>query len=384
MSETSNVLLSDQEIMIRETARKVACEVVAASAAERDRSGAWPRSELQTVGELGFLGMHVPEEYGGSGATFPEYCLAIEAFAAADAGFATILHVHNGLAGCVAQAGTEAQKRKYLPDMASGKTIVAGLLTEPQAGSDTAAFRTTARREDGHYVLNGSKQFISNGNEAGVALAIAAVTETPEGKKGPSLFIVDPHAPGYNVTRIEEKLGQRSAQVAAIQLDEHRVPLANLIGDEGSGYKRVMGMLSEGRIGIAAVACGVARAALEAAVQYANEREAYGAPIMKLQGVAFDLADMAMQVDVAFQYMMHAARLQAAGVHCAKEASIAKLFASEIAEKVCSDAIQIHGGYGYLSDFPVERYYRDARVTKIYEGTSHIQKVIISRSLAGR
>ncbi|MEC5408516.1 acyl-CoA dehydrogenase family protein [Paraburkholderia sp. MPAMCS5] len=378
------MLLSEQEVMIRDAARKVAQEVVASTAAQRDRNCAWPSSELRAAGELGFLGMHVPAEYGGSALTFPEYCLAIEEFAAADAGFATILHVHNGLAGCVAQAGTEAQKRRYLPDMASGKTIVAGLLTEPQAGSDTAAFRTTARREGDHYVLNGSKQFISNGNEAGVGIAIAAVTETPEGRLGPSLFIVDPRAPGYNVTRVEEKLGQRSAHVAAIQLDNHRVPVDNLIGEEGSGYKRVMGMLSEGRIGIAAVACGVARAALEAAVKYAKEREAYGGPLIKLQGVAFDLADMATQVEVAYQFMLHAARLQAAGVHCAKEASMAKLFASEIAEKVCSDAIQIHGGYGYLTDFPVERYYRDARVTKIYEGTSHIQKVIISRSLAGR
>ncbi|WP_218133531.1 acyl-CoA dehydrogenase family protein [Paraburkholderia sartisoli] len=378
------MLLSEQEVMIRDAARKVAQEVVAATAAARDRTSAWPTSELKAVGELGFLGMHVPEEYGGSGATFPEYCLAIEEFAAADAGFATILHVHNGLAGAVVHGGNEAQKRKYLPDMASGKTIVAGLLTEPQAGSDTAAFRTTARREGDHYVLNGSKQFISNGNEAGVGLALAAVTETPEGTKGPSLFIVDPRTPGYNVTRIEEKLGRRSAHVAAIQLDDHRVSTENLLGEEGGGYKRVMGMLSEGRIGIAAVACGVARAALEAAVKYAREREAYGAPIIKLQGVAFDLADMATQVDVAFQYMLFAARLQAAGVPCAKEASMAKLFASEIAEKVCSGAIQIHGGYGYLTDFPVERFYRDARVTRIYEGTSHIQKVIIARSLGSR
>lgn len=384
MSDTSTVLLSEQETMIRDAARKVAQEVVAATAAERDRSSAWPRSELKAVAELGFLGMHVPEEYGGSAATFPEYCLAIEEFAAADAGFATILHVHNGLAGVVAHAGSEAQKRKYLPGMASGETIVAGLLTEPQAGSDTGAFRTTARREGDHYVLNGSKQFISNGNEAGVGIAITAITETPEGKKGPSLFIVDPRAPGYTVTRVEEKLGQRSAHVAAIQLDDHRVPAEDLIGEEGAGYKRVMGMLSEGRIGIAAVACGVARAALEAAVQYAKEREAYGGPIINLQGVAFDLADMATQVDVAHQFMLHAARLQQAGVPCAKEASMAKLFASEIAEKVCSGAIQIHGGYGYLTDFPVERYYRDARVTKIYEGTSHIQKVIISRSLGAR
>ncbi|MBN3755610.1 acyl-CoA dehydrogenase [Paraburkholderia sp. Tr-20389] len=384
MSDTSAVLLNEQEVMIRDAARRVAQDIVAATAAERDRTSAWPRNELKAAGEMGFLGMHVPEEYGGSAATFPEYCLAIEEFAAADAGFATIVHVHNGLAGAVAQGGTEAQKRKYLPDMASGKTIVAGLLTEPQAGSDTAAFRTTARREGDHYVLNGSKQFISNGNEAGVGLAIAAITETPEGKKGPSLFIVDPRAPGYNVTRVEEKLGQRSAHVAAIQLDDHRVPAENLVGEEGGGYKRVMGMLSEGRIGIAAVACGVARAALEAAVKYAQEREAYGAPIIKLQGVAFDLADMATQVDVAYHYMLHAARLHAAGVPCAKEASMAKLFASEIAEKVCSEAIQIHGGYGYLTDFPVERYYRDARVTKIYEGTSHIQKVIIARNLGSR
>lgn len=384
MSDTSAVLLNEQEVMIRDAAREVAQGIVAATAAERDRTSAWPRDELKAVGELGFLGMHVPEEYGGSAATFPEYCLAIEAFAAADAGFATIVHVHNGLSGALAQGGTEAQKRRYLPDMASGKTIVAGLLTEPQAGSDTAGFRTTARRDGDHYVLNGSKQFISNGNEAGVGLAIAAVTETPEGRKGPSLFIVDPRAPGYVVTRVEEKLGQRSAHVAAIQLDNHRVPAENLVGEEGGGYKRVMGMLSEGRIGIAAVACGVARAALEAAVQYAHEREAYGAPIIKLQGVAFDLADMATQVDVAYQYTLHAARLHAAGVPCAKEASMAKLFASEIAEKVCSGAIQIHGGYGYLTDFPVERYYRDARVTKIYEGTSHIQKVIIARNLGAR
>jgi len=384
MSDTSAVLLSEQEVMIRDAARKVAQEVVAATAAERDRTGAWPRAELKAVSELGFLGMHIPEEYGGSGATFPEYCLSIVEFAAADAGFATILHVHNGLAGVIAQAGNEAQKRKYLPAAASGETIVAGLLTEPQAGSDTNAFRTSARREGDHYVLNGSKQFISNGNEAGIGVCIAASTETPEGKKGPSLFIVDAKAPGYVVARVEEKLGQRSAQVAAIQLDNLRVPAEDLIGEEGTGYKRVMSMLSEGRIGIAAVACGVARAALEAAVQYAKEREAYGGPIINLQGVAFDLADMSARVEVATQYMMHAARLQQAGVPCGKEASIAKLVASEIAEKVCSDAIQIHGGYGYLTDFPVERYYRDARVTKIYEGTSHIQKVIISRALGAR
>ncbi|RJG08369.1 acyl-CoA dehydrogenase family protein [Massilia cavernae] len=381
MSDTSAVFLSEQEVMIRDAARKVAREVVAATAAERDRTSAWPRDELRAAAELGFLGMHVPEEFGGAGLSFVEYCLAIEEFAYADAGFATILHVHNGMADMVHRFGTEDQQRKYLRAMTSGEMIAAGLLTEPQAGSDTAAFSTTARREGSHYVLNGSKQFISNGNEAGIAFAIAAFTETPEGRKGASMIIVDPRTPGYNVTRVENKMGQRSAQVAAIQLDNCRVPVENLIGDEGTAYARLMSTLSEGRIGIAAVAVGAARAALDAAVQYAKEREAYGAPIIKLQGVAFDLADMATQVEVAHQFVLHAARLHAAGVPCAKEASMAKLFASEMAEKVCSGAIQIHGGYGYLTDFPVERYYRDVRVTKIYEGTSHIQKVIIARNL---
>ena len=381
MSDTSAVFLSEQEVMIRDAARKVAQEVVAATAAERDRTGAWPHAELKAVAELGFLGMHIPEAFGGAGMSFAEYCLAITEFAAADAGFATILHVHNGMADMLHRYGTQAQKDQYLAAMVSGELIAAGLLTEPQAGSDTAAFRTTARREGDSYVLNGSKQFISNGNEAGIAFAIAAVTNTPEGRKGPSMFIIDPRQPGYTVTRVESKMGQRSAQVAAIQLDNCRVPAANLLAEEGSAYKRLMGTLSEGRIGIAAVAVGAARAALEAAVKYAKEREAYGAPIIHLQGVAFDLADMATRFEVAHTYMLHAARLNQAGVACAKEASIAKLFASEIAEKVCSDALQIHGGYGYLSDFPVERYCRDVRVTKIYEGTSHIQKVIIARNL---
>lgn len=382
MTDTSSALLTEREVMIRDTARKVAQEVVAPTAAQRDRAAAWPGAELRAVAELGFLGMLIPEEYGGSAATFTEYCLAIEEFAAADAGFATILHVHNGMGDKIRRYGTEAQKRKYLPGLASGETIACGLLTEPQAGSDTAGYRATARREGAHYVLNGSKQFISNGSEAKFAIAVTAVTETPEGRKGPSMFIVDPSTPGFKVTRVEEKLGQRSAHVAAITLEDCRVPLENIVGEEGAAYKRMLGGLSQGRIGIAAVAVGVARAALDAAARYAGEREAYGAPIIKLQGVAFDLADMAARVDVARQYMLHVARLNVAGAPCNKEASIAKLFASEMAERVCSEAIQIHGGYGYLADFPVERYYRDARVTRIYEGTSHIQKVIISRNLA--
>ncbi|WP_191833723.1 acyl-CoA dehydrogenase family protein [Pseudomonas fluorescens] len=381
MSDTCATFLSEQEIMIRDSARKVAAEVVAPTAAERDRSAAWPRSELRAVAELGFLGMLIPEAYGGAGASFVEYCLAIEAFAAADTGFATLIHVHNSVGLAVARLGNEAQKRNYLADLASGKRIGAFLLSEPQAGSDTAAFRTQARLEGDHYVLNGSKQFISNGNEAGLGLVLA-VTDKAAGKKGSSLLMVDPQDnPGYVVAAVEHKMGQRSAHVAQIQLDQCRVPVANLLGGEGEGYRNVMGSLSEGRVAIAAVATGTARAALDAAVGYAKEREAYGAPIINLQGVAFDLADMAAQVEVAHHYMVHAARLCEAGVACAKEASVAKLFASEMAEKVCSDALQIHGGYGYLSDFPVERYCRDVRVTKIYEGTSHIQKLIIARGL---
>jgi alkylation response protein AidB-like acyl-CoA dehydrogenase len=381
MSDTSAAFLSEQEIMIRDSARKVAAEVVAPTAAERDRAAAWPRQELKTVGELGFLGMLTPEEYGGSGASFFEYCLAIEEFAAADAGFATLIHVHNSLGFAISKLGTEAQKRRYLPELATGERIGAVLLSEPHAGSDTAAFRTSARREGDHYVLNGSKQFISNGSEAGLAMALC-VTDKTAGKGGSSLLLIDPreHA-GYVVARVEEKLGQRSAHVAQITLDDCRVPADHLLGSEGSGYKAIMGLLSEGRVAIAAVATGAASAALAAAVKYAKEREAYGSPIMKLQGVAFDLAGMAMKVELARQYYRHAARLCHAGAFCGKEASIAKLFASEIAEEVCSDAVQVHGGYGYLNDFPVERYYRDVRVTRIYEGTSHVQKLIISRSL---
>jgi alkylation response protein AidB-like acyl-CoA dehydrogenase len=380
MQDNSGAFLSEQELMIRDSARKVAQEIVATTAAARDRSGAWPREELRAIAELGFLGMHIPEEYGGNKLSFVEYCLTLIELAAADAGFATIVHVHNGMGDWVNRFGTEAQKRRYLPGIASGETIACGLLTEPQAGSDTANFRTTARREGSDYVLNGTKQFISNGSEAGFAFALA-VTDRQAGKRGASLFIVDPKAPGYQVARVEDKLGQRSAHVAQIVLEEHRVPAENLLGEEGSAYARMLAGMSEGRIGIAAVAVGVARAALEAAVKYAKEREAYGAPIIRLQGVAFDLADMATKVEVAHQFVLHAARLHEAGLPCTKEASMAKLFASEMAESVCSDALQIHGGYGYLTDFPVERYFRDARVTKIYEGTSHIQQLIISRCL---
>jgi alkylation response protein AidB-like acyl-CoA dehydrogenase len=380
MTDVSTAFLTEQQILIRDSARRVATEIVAPTAAQRDAASAWPYNELKAMAELGFLGMLIPEEYGGTGAGVLDFCLAQHEFAAVDAGLATIVHVHNFTAMTIAEHGTEEQKRRYLPAMARGESIGAFLLTEPHAGSDTAALRTAARRDGDHYVLNGAKQFISNGSEAGVGV-VFAITDKAAGKRGATTFIIDPKQPGYHVTRIESKLGQHTAHTAQIALEDYQVPAENRLGNEGDGYRTVMGGLADGRIGIAFIAAGAARAALEAAIRYAREREAYGAPIARLQGVAFDLADMAAQVDVAYQYCLYAARLRDAGVNCMKEASIAKLFASEIAEKVCSDALQIHGGYGYLTDFPVERYLRDVRICKIYEGTSHIQKLIISRNL---
>lgn len=374
-------ILTDQQQMVRETARKLARDVIAPGAAERDRTASWPHAELKAMAELGFMGMLIPERYGGSESGFLAYSLALEEFAGADAGVSTIFHVHN-LGGGVplVNAASEEQAQRWLPPMATGERIGAFLLTEPQAGSDTAALRTTARRDGDDYVISGTKQFISNGSEAGVAL-VMAVTDKGAGKRGVTTFIVDPATPGYRVARIEDKLGQRCAHTAQIVLEDVRVPVSDVLGEVGGGYRIAMAGLSDGRIAVAAQAVGIAQAAFEAATRYAGERHAYGGPIMNLQAVSFRLAEMAMKVDVARQYYIHAARLLEAGLPCTREAAIAKLFASEMAESVCSDAIQIHGGYGYLRDFPVERYYRDVRVCKIYEGTSDIQKLIISRHL---
>jgi alkylation response protein AidB-like acyl-CoA dehydrogenase len=377
----SGLFLTDQQRMIRDAARKLAREVLAPTAAERDRTSAWPTAELKILAENGFMGMTIPEEYGGSETGFLGYCLALEEISAADGGLGTIVHVHNlGGAHVINNYGSTEQKRRLLPGMANGEKIGAFLITEPQAGSDTGGLRATARRDGEHYVLNGTKQFISNGSEAGVAIIVAR-TDTAAGKRGFTTFLVEPPAPGYVVSRVEEKYGQRTAHTAQIQLDDLRVPAADAMGAIGAGYGITMSGLSDGRIAVAAQAVGIAQAALDAAVRYAREREVSGKPIMELQGVSFNLADMAAQVDIARQYYIYAAKLLEAGMPCVKEAAIAKLFASEMAEKVCSDALQIHGGYGYLRDFPVERYCRDVRVCKIYEGTSNIQKLIISRNL---
>jgi len=378
--DSADAFLSDDERMIRDAARRVAQEVIAKTAAERDRLRQWPRAELQALADTGFMGMMLPESYGGGALTFLQYCLVIEELAAADCGVSTIVHVHNTTLKMLSDFGTEAQKRRFLPEGARGLRIGASLLTEPQAGSDTAAFRTSARRDGDQWVLNGTKQFISNGSEAGVALAIT-VSDPAAGKRGFTFFVIDPADPAYQVLRVEDKLGQQTAHTAQIRLDDLRVGAEGVLGEVGGGYRLVMSALSDGRIAIAAQAVGVAQAALDAAVRYAREREAYGAPIIELQAVAFKLAEMATQVEAARQLYRHAARLLTAGRPCAKEAAMSKLFASEIAERVCSDALQVHGGYGYLRDFPVERYCRDVRVCKIYEGTSDIQKLIISRNL---
>ena len=375
------MFFSDQQCMIRDLASKIARDVLTPTAAERDRTSTWPTDELRTLAAQGFMGMVIPEEFGGSETGFLAYCLAIEEISAADAGVGTIVHVHSlGAAHIIATHGSAEQKKRLLPAMATGEKIGAFLMTEPQAGSDTSALRATARRDGDDFVLNGAKQFISNGGEAGVAIIIAR-TNPDAGKRGFTTFLVEPPAEGYIVSRVEDKLGQHTAKVAQITLDNLRVPAANVLGAIDGGYGIAMSGLSDGRISIAAQSVGIARAALEAAVQYAHEREVAGKPIFEMQDISFTLADMAAQVDVARQYYIHAARLLEAGLPCAKEASIAKLFASEMAEKVCSEALQIHGGYGYLRDFPVERYYRDVRVCKIYEGTSHIQKLIIARNL---
>lgn len=372
--------LTEQQEIVRQTAEKVAREIIAPTAADRDKSKAWPAEELEALAKLGFMGMMIPEAYGGSDTGFLSYCLALEEISAADCGVGTIFHVHNMSHYPITLFGTEEQKAQYLPPGARGNSIGAWLLTEPHAGSDTAALRTTARRDGDYFVVNGSKQFISNGSEAGTAL-ILAVTDQSAGKRGITAFVVDTATPGYVVTRLEEKLGQHTAHTAQVQLDNLRIPASSVLGEIGGGYRIAMAGLADGRIAVAAQAVGVAKAAVAAAIQYAREREAYGAPIFNLQAISFRLAEMATQMEVARQYYLHAARLLEAGIPCTKEASMAKLFATEMAERVCSDALQVHGGYGYLRDFPVERYCRDVRVTKIYEGTSDIQKVIIARNL---
>ncbi|HWU61335.1 MAG TPA: acyl-CoA dehydrogenase family protein [Ensifer sp.] len=375
------MILDETTEQIRDAVRDFAQERLAPGAAERDTTSRFPREELTEMGALGFLGMLVPEAYGGSDLGTVAYALALEEIAAADGACSTIMSVHSSV-GCVPilRFGTDEQKQRFLPKLASGEWIGGFALTEPQAGSDASAIRTKARRDGDHYVIDGTKQFITSGKN-GNMIIVFAVTDPSAGKKGISAFIVPTDTPGYKVVTVEKKLGLHSSDTCALAFDGMRVPVENRLGEEGEGYRIALANLEGGRIGIASQAVGMARAAFEAARAYAHERKAFGKPIIEQQAIAFKLADMATQIEAARHMVLHAAALKDAGKPCLTEASMAKLFASEMAERVCSDAIQIHGGYGYLSDYPVERIYRDVRICQIYEGTSEVQRLVIARGL---
>jgi butyryl-CoA dehydrogenase len=377
------VLLNEEQQLVRDTMRAFAQEQLAPHAARWDRESHFPRAELKALGELGALGMVVPDAWGGAGMDYVSLAVALEEIAAGDGATSTIVSVQNSVVcGPILAFGSDAQKEHYLKPLARGEWLGCFCLTEPHVGSDAGAITTRAERRGDHYVLNGVKQFITTGKHAEVAV-VFAVTDRAAGKKGISGFIVDTRTPGYLVARVEEKLGQHASDTAQIVFENCAVPATNLLGAEGGGYRIALANLEAGRIGIAAQAVGMARAALDAALAYARERVSFGKPIVEHQAVNFRLADMAVEIEAARQLVWHAAALRDAGLPCLKEASMAKLFASEMAERVCSAAIQIHGGYGYVADFPVERIYRDVRVCQIYEGTSDIQRLVIGRALAG-
>lgn len=375
------MILNDAQKMVQDMLRDYSQAKLKPTAAERDKTARFPAQELEELGALGALGMTVSEEWGGSGMDYVSLVLALEEIAAGDGAISTIVSVQNSLpCGITQRYGTAEQKKKYLTKLATGEMLGCFCLTEPQAGSDASALECQAVRDGDEWVINGIKQFITTGKHADIAL-VFAVTDKAAGKKGISCFLVPTGAPGYIVSRIEEKMGQHCSDTATIIFDDCRIPADHLLGNEGDGYKIALSNLESGRIGIAAQSVGMARAALDAAVEYANERKAFGVNIVQHQAVAFRLADMATQIEAARQLALHAAALKDANLPCLKEASMAKLFASTMAERVCSDAIQIHGGYGYVSDFPVERIYRDVRVSQIYEGASDIQRLVIAREV---
>jgi len=377
------MILTQEQELIRDSMRAFAQERLAPFAAEWDRNHTFPREALNELAELGALGMVVPEEWGGAGMDYMSLVLTLEEIAAGDGATSTIVSVQNSLpCGILNRFGSDAQKDAWLKPLARGEKLGCFCLTEPHVGSDASAIRTSAVRDGNEWVLNGVKQFITTGKHADVAI-VFAVTDKAAGKKGITCFLVPASAPGYQVGRIEEKMGQKASDTTQILFEDCRIPADSVVGKEGEGYRIALSNLEAGRIGIAAQCLGMARAALEAAVKYAQERESFGKPIFEHQAVNFRLADMATQLEAARQLVWHAASLKDAGRPCLKEASMAKLFASEMAERVCSDAIQVHGGYGYVTDFPVERIYRDVRVCQIYEGASDIQKLVIGRALAG-
>ena len=375
--------LTDEQRMVRDMARDFSRAELAPHAGQWEEEGWIPDAVVAKLGELGLLGMLVPEEWGGTGSDYVAYALAVEEIAAGCAATATLMSVQNGLGcGIVLGWGSDEQKRTWLPDLASGRKIACFCLTEPQAGSEANNLRTRATLEGGRWVLDGTKQFISNSHRAKVAL-VFAVTDPQLGKKGLSCFLVPTETTGFFPQKREAKMGIKALDTSPILFERCAIPEENLLGPRGKGLAIALSNLEGGRIGIAAQALGIARAALEAALAYAKERTQFGKKLTEHQSIANMLADMHTRLNAARLLVLHAARLRSAGVPCLSEASQAKLFASEMAEWVCSKAIQVHGGYGYIEDFPVERHYRDARITQIYEGTSEIQRLLIARELAG-
>ena len=373
--------LTDEQVMIRDMARSFASEQLAPHAAAWDRDAIYPEDAVRGMGELGLLGMIVPEEWGGAGADTLTHAVALEEIAAGDGACSTIMAVHNSVVCLpILNYGSDAQKERFLRPLATGGKLGAFALTEPTAGSDAGAIDTRAEKVGNKYVLNGTKQFITSGKNADLVI-VFAITDPMAGNKGMSAFIVPTETPGYQVASIEHKMGQRASDTCQLVFDDMELTPDLLLGEEGQGYRIALSNLEGGRIGIAAQAIGMARAAYEHAVAYARERVTFGKPIIEHQAVIFRLAEMRTKIEAARQLTHNAARLRDAGQPCLAEAAMAKLYASEMAEEVCSDAIQVHGGYGYLQDFPVERIYRDVRVTKIYEGTSDIQKLIIGRDI---
>ncbi len=375
-------LLSPEHEQIRDAVRDFISREVAPHAAAWDKGATFPKQALKGLAALGLFGVFVPEEFDGAGLDYTALAVALEEVAAGDGATSTILSVNNcPVCNILLNYGSAAQKEAWLKPLARGEMLGAFALTEPHAGSDASSLRTTATRDASDYLINGAKQFITSGKNGDVTI-VFAVTDKGAGKKGISAFLVPTNTPGYQVTRIEDKLGQHASDTAALAFENCRVPAANMIGEPGEGYRIALSSLEGGRIGIGAQSVGMARAAFEAALAYSHEREAFGKTIFEHQAVQFRLADMATAVETARQMVLHAAALKDAGRPCLKEAAMAKLNASQVAERVCSDAIQIHGGYGYVSDFPVERIYRDVRVTQIYEGASDIQRILIARALA--
>lgn len=376
------MILTQEQEMIRDSMRAFAQERLAPFAAEWDREHTFPAEALKELGELGAMGMVVPEQWGGAGMDYMSLVLTLEEIAAGDGATSTIVSVQNSLAcGIPSKYGSDAQKEEWLKPLARGEKLGCFCLTEPHTGSDASAINTRADRDGDHFVLNGVKHYITTGSHADVAI-VFAVTDKAAGKKGISCFLVPTATPGYKVARIERKMGQHASDTAQIVFEDCRIPASALLGKEGEGYKIALSNLEAGRIGIAAQSVGMARAAFEAAVAYAKERVTFGVPIIEHQAVNFRLADMATRIDAARLMVWRAATLKDAGKPCLVEASMAKMYASEMAEKVCSDAIQIHGGCGYTDETAVERIARDVRITQIYEGANDIQRLVIGRSIA--